>query len=222
MRRTVTASATPTWVRTTSQQSSSRAAGYGDLPSFNPYLQYPDTKAKLEIVGELASMCEGWTQAERSAGRRLVEFTRSQTGSRITTSFRAVSPEQRTASSPCVSCIYWARKKSYYVTSVDTIALLEGLVAVRFTVEEKNRIRRNLEGFKPYTVAKSKAECDDIFRLIMGFPAPKPRNIEKDIKIFPWAILTSALNKIIGKYVSGWRVLLALSLHMMVRQLTMC
>jgi hypothetical protein len=33
-----------------------------------------------------------------------------------------------------------------YVTSVDTIYLLESLVAVRFTVEEKNRIRRNLEG----------------------------------------------------------------------------
>jgi hypothetical protein len=30
------------------------------------------------------------------------------------------------------------------VTSVDTIYLLESLVAVRFTVEEKNRIRRNL------------------------------------------------------------------------------
>jgi hypothetical protein len=89
------------------------------------------------------------------------------------------------------------------VTSVDTIGLLEALVAVRFTVEEKNRIRRNLEGFKPYTVSKNKDECDDVFRLIMGFPSPKPRNIEKDIKIFSWASLGQALKKIIGKYVSN-------------------
>jgi len=39
--------------------------------------------------------------------------------------------------------------------------------------------------------------------LIMGFPNPKPRNIEKDVKVFPWEILSSALKKIIGKYVSG-------------------
>jgi hypothetical protein len=36
----------------------------------------------------------------------------------------------------------------------------------------------------------------------MGFPNPKPRNIEKDVKVFPWDILSSALKKIIGKYVS--------------------
>jgi hypothetical protein len=36
----------------------------------------------------------------------------------------------------------------------------------------------------------------------MGFPNPKPRNIEKDVKVFPWEVLGSALKKIIGKYVS--------------------
>jgi hypothetical protein len=36
----------------------------------------------------------------------------------------------------------------------------------------------------------------------MGFPNPKPRNIEKDVKVFPWKILGHALKKIIGKYVS--------------------
>ncbi|OCK75452.1 hypothetical protein K432DRAFT_260851, partial [Lepidopterella palustris CBS 459.81] len=75
------------------------------------------------------------------------------------------------------------------VTSVDTVALLEALVAVRFTVEEKNRIRRNLEGSKHYTVSKTRDECNDIFRLIMGFPNPKRMNIKKDIRIFSWSIL---------------------------------
>ena len=37
----------------------------------------------------------------------------------------------------------------------------------------------------------------------MGFPNPKPRNIKKDIdSIFLWSILSSALKKIISKYVS--------------------
>jgi hypothetical protein len=36
----------------------------------------------------------------------------------------------------------------------------------------------------------------------MGFPNPKPRNIEKDVKVFPWKILAHALKKIISKYVS--------------------
>ena len=38
----------------------------------------------------------------------------------------------------------------------------------------------------------------------MSFPAPKPRNIEKDVKAFPWRILTTALRKIIGKYSANY------------------
>ncbi|RKP15389.1 hypothetical protein BJ684DRAFT_18291 [Piptocephalis cylindrospora] len=69
---------------------------------------------------------------------------------------------------------------------------------------EKNRIRRNLEGFRPLTVSKSRPECSTFFRLLMGFPAPKPRNIEKDVKVFHWRVLGSALKKIIGKYTASY------------------
>lgn len=88
------------------------------------------------------------------------------------------------------------------MTSVDCILLLEALISVRFTVEEKNRIRRNLEGFRPLTVAKCKPDTSEFFRLIMAFPNPKPRNIEKDVKVFPWRILGYALQKIVSKYVN--------------------
>lgn len=171
-------------------------------PDFNPYAIYPNAKATLLVHGDLQTMCQGWTTAEKTAKRRLVEFQRHQNGSTIEASFRVVTSDDRKPDNPCISCIYWEKKREYFCTSVDTIALLEALVAVRFTVEEKNRIRRNLEGYKPYTVSKSKDECDDIFRLIMGFPTPKPRNIEKDIKIFTWHHLGLALKKIIGKYAS--------------------
>ena len=188
----------PTLIRTSTLQQSS---GMGQTQGFNPYAMYP-SKAILKLNGDLDSMAEGWTKEERITQRRLVQFTRSQTGSTIHADFKPVTLEERTPNSICISCISWEGKDECFVTSVDTIYLLESLVAVRFTVEEKNRIRRNLEGFRPLTVSKAKADSEEFFKVIMGFPAPKPRNIEKDVKVFPWKILNHALKKIIGKYVS--------------------
>jgi hypothetical protein len=37
--------------------------------------------------------------------------------------------------------------------------------------------------------------------MIMGFPDPRPRNIEKDVKVFPWSFLLHAIRKVIQKYV---------------------
>jgi hypothetical protein len=169
---------------------------------FNPYSMY-QTKAVLKIDGDLDKMSDDWTQEELDAKRRLVEFKRSQHGSTITTTFAPITPEARPARSICVSCIWWEDKDECFITSVDTIYLLEQLVNVRFTVEEKNRIRRNLEGFRPLTVSKAKPDSEEFFKVIMGFPNPKPRNIEKDVKVFPWKILAHALKKIISKYVSS-------------------
>lgn len=169
---------------------------------FNPYAMYADNKAFLELSGNLDTMAVSWTEEETRVKRRLVEFNRVQDGNQVTASFKPVTLEERTPNSICVSCIWWEEKDETFVTSVDTIQLLESLVAVRFTVEEKNRIRRNLEGYKPLTVAKGKTESEAFFKVIMDFPAPKPRNIEKDVKVFPWKILKHALQKIMSKYVS--------------------
>ncbi|OMP82209.1 hypothetical protein BK809_0006519, partial [Diplodia seriata] len=192
--------ANPPLIRTSTLQPSGAVPGAAQ--AFNPYAMYPNSKATLKIDGELDNMAEDWTRDEWEAKRRLVQFRRSQSGSTITTSFKAIAPEERTPHSICISCIWWEEKQECFVTSVDTIYLLESLVAVRFTVEEKNRIRRNLEGFRPLTVSKAKPESEEFFKVIMGFPNPKPRNIEKDVKVFPWKILAHALKKIIGKYVS--------------------
>jgi hypothetical protein len=147
-------------------------------------------------------MAENWTQEEWDNKRRIVLFKKSQQGSQLQTSFRPVPVGERPPNSICISCIWWAEKQECYVTSVDTIHLLEQLVVApaRFSVEEKNRIRRNLEGFHPLTVSKAKAESEEFFKVIMSFGNPKPRNIEKDVKVFPWKILGQALKKIISKY----------------------
>ena len=196
--------ANPPLIRTSILQPSPGPSISSPDPSqqFNPYSIYPNNKAVLKIEGDLDGMLEDWSEEELRVKRRLVEFKRSQSGNTITTSFKPVTLEQRAPNSICVSCIWWEGRGESFITSVDTIYLLESLVAVRFTVEEKNRIRRNLEGFRPLTVAKGKLESDEFFRTIMGFPNPKPRNIEKDVKVFPWKILNQALKKIIGKYVS--------------------
>jgi len=175
----------------------------GPAPNFNPYAMHP-LKANLKLKGDLDSMKDNWTSEEQDARRRLVEFKRSQINSTITAEFKAVTPQDRQPSSICISCIWWKERDEYYVTSVDTIYLLEALVGVRFTVEEKNRIRRNLEGFRPMTVSKAKADSEEFFKVIMGFPHPKPRNIEKDVKVFPWKILSTALKKIISKYSASY------------------
>ena len=193
----------PPLIRTSTLQNSPPTPHSAPPQTFNPYAIYPsNAKAMLKIDGELNTMTQNWTHAERDVQRRLVQFRRSQAGSVITATFEPVTLEDRIPNSICVSCIWWAEKNECYVTSVDTISLLESLVAVRFTVEEKNRIRRNLEGFRPATVSKTKQDSEDFFKLIMGFPNPKPRNIEKDVKVFPWRILSTALRKIIGKYAS--------------------
>lgn len=168
--------------------------------AFNPYAIYPH-KAIIKINGDLNSMTARWTNDEWTMKRRLVRFWRSQSGNTIITRFDRVAPEDRAPDSICVSCILWEERGKFFVTSVDTIYLLESLVAVRFTVEEKNRIRRNLEALHPLTVSKAKADTENFFRVIMSFPNPKPRNIEKDVKVFEWGQLEDALRKIIGKYV---------------------
>ncbi|KAH6609817.1 transcriptional regulator medusa [Trichoderma cornu-damae] len=186
---------TPQLVRTSTITS---AGGNG---AYHPMSLYT-SKAVLRINGKLSEMAAKWTQEEWDNRRRIVLFTKFQQGAVLSVRFKPVAVNERPPNSICISCIWWAEKSECYVTSVDTIHLLEQLVAApnRFSVEEKNRIRRNLEGFHPSTVSKAKAESEEFFKIIMAFPHPKPRNIEKDVKVFPWSALEPALKKIIGKY----------------------
>lgn len=196
---------TPTLVRTSSLQ----LQGSPNGRDFNPYsLGYTTAhKAVLNLEGDLAAegLLHNWHHDEQDARRKLIRFYREQKGNTINARFNAVNPNEKHPDAIIVSCIFWKERGEAYVTSVDCISLLESLIGVKFTVEEKNRIRRNLEGFRPLTVSKAKQDSEEFFKLIMSFPPPKPRNIEKDVKVFPWSILHMALKKIIDKYVSYFR-----------------
>ncbi|GAA5809261.1 hypothetical protein MFLAVUS_002666 [Mucor flavus] len=172
------------------------------------YQPYPGlvSRANLKIMGDLDSMAKNWAPEEWDNRRRLVRFWREQNGVEIRCTFDPVSQGERISTNSghiVVSCIYWAERNDCFITSVDCIHLLESLMDIRFSVEEKNRVRRNLEGFRPLTVSKCKAESADFFKLIMSFPNPKPRNIEKDVKVFPWKTLPYALKKIVTKYTAS-------------------
>lgn len=188
-------SAQPELIRTS--QIPSAPSGSGSSNSFS-------NKAVLKLDGDLGAMAVGWTNDEWTTRRRLVQFFRTQEGNIIHATFQPLPQKDYVPNSIVISCIFRDDKNECYVTSVDTIYLLEALVGVRFTVEEKNRIRRNLEGFKPTTVSKSKLESEPFFTTIMGYVAPRPRTIEKDVKVFPWKVLSSALKKILAKYVRSF------------------
>jgi hypothetical protein len=162
--------------------------------------------ADLVIEGNMESMMQDWTEQEHLDQRRLVRFWRRQHDHEIICNCQAIPPTNRvnTPQEIIVSCIYWQDKHDYFITSVDIIYLLEALIGVRFTTEEKNRVRRNLEGFRPLTVSKMKPDSGDFFKVIMAFNHPKPRNIEKDLKVFAWSSLPTALKKIISKYSASY------------------
>ncbi|KAJ2016967.1 hypothetical protein GGI14_003281 [Coemansia sp. S680] len=190
-------------VRSSAPYQGLSSMGSMPLMGYNSYASLLN-KANLMFENNLDSMMIDWTLEERECRRRLVQFWRRHENNNIFCTFKAVPAADRVPNSIVVSCIYWEEKQDFFVTSVDCIHLLESLIAVRFTVEEKNRIRRNLEGFRPLTVSKCKADSAEFFKLIMSFPNPKPRNIEKDVKVFPWRILPLALKKIIGKYTASY------------------
>ena len=158
--------------------------------------------AALDFVTPLAELCHGWDPSEIKAGRRLVRFWSVQERHRLIVSCERISQEQYRSTDTVVSCIYRDEVNDCFITSVDIIYLLQKLVGEEFAVMEKNRIRRNLEGLRPTTVSKHRPGVGSFFQRIMDFPEPKPRNIEKDLKVFPWTSLDQALEKIISKYVS--------------------
>ncbi|KAF6760008.1 developmental regulator medusa [Ephemerocybe angulata] len=154
----------------------------------------------LEMITPLNTICTGWNQTEYNAGRRLVRFSKVQDGRKLIVSCEPIRQEDYCEADTVISCIYREEVDSCFITSVDVIYLLERLTNGEFPVEEKNRIRRNLEGLRPTTVSKHKPGFGDFFQRIMEFPDPKPRNIEKDLKVFDWNSLGQALEKILSKY----------------------
>ena len=169
--------------------------GYGKIAFVNK----PDT------LGNLST----WTPQERQENRRIVVFTKVVQGDIIHLDCSYVLPKDYKNHMMTISCIRWApsppnEKQHKFAgqcvfTSVDIILLIEKLVDHNFHVQEKNRIRRNLEGYSPETV-KKEGLTHRFFNQIMLYTNPKARHIEKDIKVFLWDTIVKAMRKIVQKY----------------------
>ena len=164
-------------------------------------------KANLQFTKSVNDMTEDWNDQEMQDGRRLVQFWGRQEGNTIGIQHKVILQQEFEEGNLVVSCLWWPERKEHYFTSVDAIALAEFLLETTFTVPAKNRARRNIAVLNPITLPKVKNDRartvnEKMFVKVMGYPPPKPRTIEKNIKVYRWKDLTSCLEKIIQKYVS--------------------
>jgi len=139
--------------------------------------------------------------------RRFVRLMRKQQGSSIRLRMIAVSTEEvERDDRNVINCMLppdCGDEPS--VSSVDIIKALEVLVNPpdhRLSIEEKNRVRRNIDTLRPTTLKKG----DGGLNWIMRLRSPRPITIAKDVKVFKWTSLEAALVKVMNKYVSRSRI----------------
>lgn len=170
------------------------------------HIDIVNTPIRLNVAPNVIDMQRGWSEEEISKERRLVELKIARKNyANFDILARPIHPSlfSESGSDPVISCIYWEEKGVHVVTSVDMILVLEYLVGEPFSIEEKSRVRRNLQFLKPYTITKSSPESRRLFSSLMSMENPRPRNIEKGLKVFKWTDLFVAINRVLSKYSSN-------------------
>lgn len=175
------------------------------LPSdfIRQHLDIVNTPILLDVGSEITQMQLNWCKEEEQEERRLVRLlVHRESYATFKILAEPVSPFSYSSNddSLVISCIKWKEKDICVVTSVDVILVLEFLVGEHFSIEEKSRVRRNLQFLKPYTVTKSSNESRRLFSSLMSMENPRPRNIEKGLKVFEWSDLFVAVNRVLSKY----------------------
>ena len=158
-------------------------------------------QVELLMKSDIMDMTLNWNGQEKADQRRLVVFNFEKLSlTKFQIDFKSISKSDFRPNLPIISCIYWKEQGFHIVTSVDIVVILEYLIQQSFSIEEKNRIRRNLQSLKPFTVSRNNKKFDRFFSMLMNMEDPRPRNIEKDIKVFKWNDLLNALEKVTSKY----------------------
>lgn len=155
----------------------------------------------LGFASALQNLSGNWTEEELEIGRRLAKFTTVREGNNFILSCEIIRQEAYDTEDVVISCIYYKNTDEYYVTSVDILYLFENVADEALGTSEKTRLRRNIQSFLPTRVEKADREYGELYTQIMRFPPPKPRTIEKKIKVFRWVLLEDILSKIASKYV---------------------
>jgi hypothetical protein len=166
---------------------------HGELKLSSPYF----VSLTLSLFSQRRS------PAEIKDRRRFVRLIRKQQGSHIHLRMAATSADE-VAFDDCnvINCLLIPDcGDEPSVSSVDIIKALELLVSPpggRLSIEEKNRVRRNIDTLRPITLKKG----GESLSWIMQLCSPRPITIAREVKIFKWSSLEAALVKIMKKYVS--------------------
>ena len=169
----------------------------------SPIHHEPDgSPLNLWFTTPLQALCEDWTEEELRIGRRLAKFATAREGNNFALTCETVRQEAYEPEDVVISCIYYKGTDEFYVTSVDILYLFENVADEALGTSEKTRLRRNIQSFLPTRVEKADEDYGELYNQIMKFPPPKPRTIEKKIKVFRWVLLEDILSKIASKYVS--------------------
>jgi hypothetical protein len=134
--------------------------------------------------------------------RRFIRLMRKQQGSNIHLDMVAISMEEAQIDDRnVINCMVPPNcGDEPSVSSVDIVKALALLVNPPdrcFSVQEKNRIRRNIDPLRPTTLKKG----EEGLNWIMQLCSPRPITMAKDVKIFKWSKLETALVKIMRKFV---------------------
>jgi len=155
----------------------------------------------FKLEGDLRALGKDLSDEEIARSRRLVRFIRKEEGNTLRLFFYPIRQEDYEEGFFVISCIYDEDDfRDTWCTSVDMMRLLGYISQDKTADQEKGRIRRNLEFLRPSTVTRN-GERHKLFQTIMDMPMPKPRTIEKSVKVFRWNSLVPGLNKVMEKYV---------------------
>ena len=161
-------------------------------------------RVSLKLEGDLKGLGKNLSDEEIARRRRLIRFIRKEEGNTLRLFFYPIRQEDYEEGFFVISCIYREDSRDTWCTSVDMMKLIEYISQDKTSDKEKGRIRRNLEFLRPTTV--SRMVRPQLFQMLMDFPMPKPRTIEKAIKVFKWTSLVAGLNKVMEKYVRRFYV----------------
>lgn len=167
------------------------------------HLDIINTPIQLHVNPSVNYVMSGWNDEELVAGRRLVYLNVArESHANFHIEAESIRPDSYIPNDGrlVISCVKWEEESKFVVTSVDVILVLEHLVGVQFSIEEKSRIRRNLQFLKPSTITRFNNESKRLFNSLMAMDNPRPRNIEKDLKVFEWNELFVAVKKVLSKY----------------------
>jgi len=173
------------------------------------YVTLKFTDPSPSVLG-LPSLAQ-WSLFELRSRRRLVAFTCKTDKARLIAEFTAVpvsTLDLAPSGSIVISCIYVQDhtsqlQNSCIVTSYDFINLIKWMLGTPawYEVDERNRVRRNLEVFSPVTLQKvGSHDYLDLFRQVTSYENPRPWNIQKDFKVFDWSLVETMMREIVKKY----------------------